>query len=202
MMITDRVVLSAIEPEDIPAIVRWRNAPEIYAGFVEYEPLNTVGQRMFLERLAQDKTRRLWLISVRDSSHRPPYEKQNRPTPDAIPIGTIGLIDIDLRNRRCELGPLFVGDHNYRRFDIVADAELLVLGHCFNHLGLHKVYAYVTDSNRRVVRLHTALGFKEEALLQQHIFGGGSFRDVHVLSMLQQEYARRYPRSASPTPDK
>ncbi len=198
MMITDRVVVSAIEPEDIPTIVRWRNAPEIYAGFVEYEPLNTVGQRMFLERLAQDKTRRLWLISARDSSRRPPYEKQNRPTPDAIPIGTIGLIDIDPRNRRCELGPLFVGDHDYRRFDIVADAELLVLDHCFNHLGLHKVYAYVTDSNRRVVRLHTSLGFEEEALLREHTFGGGSFGDLHVLSMLQHEYARRYPTSASP----
>src|SRR5207253_1519831 len=60
MMITERVVVSAIEPEDIPTIVQWRNEPEIYAGFVEYEPLNTVGQRMFLERLTQDKSRRLW----------------------------------------------------------------------------------------------------------------------------------------------
>jgi diamine N-acetyltransferase len=153
---------------------------------------------MFLERLAQDKTRRLWLISARDSSHPPPYEKKTLPAPDAIPIGTIGLIDIDLRNRRCELGPFFIGESAYRRFDIAAEAELLVLGHCFSHLGLHKVYAYVTDSNRRVTRLHSSLGFKKEALLKEYIFGGGSFQDLHVLSMLQEEYARRYPSMASP----
>jgi len=70
---------------------------------------------------------------------------------------------------------------------------LLVLSHCFNHLGLHKVYAYVTDSNRRVVRLHTSLGFKEEAVLREHTFGDGGFGDLHVLSMLQHEYERRYP---------
>jgi RimJ/RimL family protein N-acetyltransferase len=200
MMVTDRVVVSAIEPEDIPTIVRWRNNPEIYAGFIEYEPLNTVAQRMFLERLTQDKTRRLWLISARDSSQRPPYEKTNRPAPDAIPIGTIGLIDIDLRNRRCELGPFFIGDRAFRRFDIAAETELLVLGHCFDHLGLHKVYAYVADSNRRVTRLHISLGFKKEALLREHIFSGGSFRDLHVLSMLQEEYTHRYPSRASPIP--
>ena len=48
---TERIILSAIEPEDIPAIVRWRNMPEVYQGFIEYEPLSTTQQTAFLASL-------------------------------------------------------------------------------------------------------------------------------------------------------
>jgi len=192
MMVGERVIVSAIEPEHIPAIVRWRNDPDVYAGFVEYEPLSSIGQRMFLEQLAQERSRRLWLVSVRAPSPASNNGTDRRVAEDACPVGTIGLIDVDLRNRRCELGAFLIGERDHRRFDVVAEAELLVLRHCFEHLGLHKVYAYVTDSNRRVTRLHRSLGFTEEACLREHVFRAGRFMNLHVLSILHEEYEQRY----------
>ncbi|TMC67555.1 MAG: hypothetical protein E6J18_15760, partial [Chloroflexi bacterium] len=90
-MISEAVVLSGIEPEDVPQIVAWRNRPDIADSFIEYEPLTNDAQLRFLTRMDESKDRKLWLINARDPNKPPPYPKVVRPTPDAIPVGTIGL---------------------------------------------------------------------------------------------------------------
>ncbi len=188
MMQTERVVLSAIEPEDIPTIVRWRNQPDVYSGFIEYEPLNTTQQAAFLAALTPEGTRRLWLINARKASKA-----------DAVPIGTVGIMDLDRRNRRCEFGPIFIGELDYRGQGLAKEAEILVLDYCFNHLGLHKVIAHVTESNAAVIPFHEAAGFTHDTLLRDHIFRNGRFEDLHLLSCLSEEFRERFP-TGGPAP--
>lgn len=198
MMETERVILSAIEPEDIPAIVRWRNLPEVYRGFIEYEPLSTTQQTAFLASLTPHAQRRLWLINARGTAP-PSYAKMVQPEGNAVPVGTVGIMDLDWRNRRCEFGPIYIGELAYRGRSIAKDAEILVLDYCFNHLGLHKVIAHVPESNSEVIRLHEAAGFQRDILLRDHIFRGGRFEGLHLLSCLAEEFRDRFP-SGRPEP--
>lgn len=191
MMRTERTVLSAIETEDIPAIVRWRNDPAVYTGFIEYEPLSTTAQERFMASLAGGG-RRLWLISARDAQTKAAYPKAMPPTEDAVPVGTVGIMDIDMRNRRCEFGPIFIGELAYRGRGIAFDAERLVLDWCFNHLGMHKVYAHVVESNPEALAFHEKCGFRRDALLRDHIFRAGRFEAVHLLSCLAEEFRDRF----------
>ena len=103
---------------------------------------------------------------------------------DAIPIGTVGIMDLDWRNRRCEFGPIFIGELEYRGQGLATEAEVLVLDYCFNHLGLHKVIAHVTESNAAVIPFHEAAGFKHDTLLRDHIFRQGRFEGLHLMSCL------------------
>jgi RimJ/RimL family protein N-acetyltransferase len=183
MMETERVILSAIEPEHIPTIVRWRNLPEVYRGFIEYEPLSTTQQAAFLAGLMPNGTRRLWLINARTG----------RDQAGALPVGTVGIMDLDWRNRCCEFGPIFIGELEYRGRGLAKDAEILVLDYCFNHLGLHKVIAHVTESNAEVIPFHEAAGFKRDIVLRDHIFRQGRFEGLHLLSCLDQEFRERFP---------
>ena len=184
LMETERVVLSAIEPEDIPAIVRWRNEPEVHKGFIEYEPLSTTQQAAFLASLTPNGSRRLWLIHAREHlSH----------TSGRTPVGTVGIMDLDWRNRRCEFGPIFIGELEYRGRGLAKEAEILVLDYCFNHLGLHKVFAHVTESNAEVIHLHEAAGFKQDILLRDHIYRNGHFEGLYLLSCLADEFRARFP---------
>lgn len=182
MLETERVSLTAIEPEHIPAIVRWRNQPDVYRGFIEYEPLSTTQQAAFLAGLTRDGTRRLWLINARKDADS-----------DAVPIGTVGIMDLDWRNRRCEFGPIFIGELDYRGKGLATEAEVLVLDYCFNHLGLHKVIAHVTESNAEVIPFHEAAGFTRDTLLRDHIFRQGRFEGLHLLSCLSGEFRERFP---------
>jgi RimJ/RimL family protein N-acetyltransferase len=183
MMQTARVVLSAIEPHDISAIVRWRNLPDVYRGFIEYEPLGTTQQTAFLASLTPASTRRLWLINARAGAN----------ARDLMPIGTVGIMDLDWRNRRCEFGPIFIGELDYRGKGLAKDAEVLVLDYCFNHLGLHKVIAHVTESNAEVIPFHEACGFTHDVMLREHIFRQGRFEGLHQLSCLAEEFRQRFP---------
>jgi RimJ/RimL family protein N-acetyltransferase len=191
-METDRVILSAIDPEDIPAIVRWRNMPEVYRGFIEYEPLSATAQAAFLASLTSSRTRRLWLINARENL-APTDAAIIRRAEDAVPVGTVGIMHLDWRNRRCEFGPIFIGELEYRGRGIAKEAEILVLDYCFNHLGLHKVIAHVPESNAEVIPLHEAAGFRRDILLRDHIFRGGRFEGLHLLSCLASEFRERFP---------
>lgn len=192
MMETDRILLTAVEPDDIPAIVRWRNLPEVYAGFIEYEPLSTTQQAAFIAGLTPGGTRRLWVINARVEQTRK-VAGQGNTSRGGIPIGTIGIMDLDWRNRRCEFGPIFIGELEYRGRGLAREAEILVLDYCFNHLGLHKVIAHVTESNSEVIRLHEAAGFKQDILMRDHIFRQGRFEGLHLLSCLAGEFRERFP---------
>jgi RimJ/RimL family protein N-acetyltransferase len=192
MMETDRVVLSAIEPEDVPAIVRWRNHSEVHRGFIEYEPLSTTQQAAFLATLTPSSSRRLWLINARENVSALASEHA-RHVGKRTPVGTVGIMDLDWRNRRCEFGPIFIGELGYRGRGLAKEAEILVLDYCFNHLGLHKVIAHVTESNAEVLHLHEAAGFKVDILLRDHIFRNGRFEGLYVLSCLDAEFRERFP---------
>jgi RimJ/RimL family protein N-acetyltransferase len=200
MMQTEKVILSAVEVEDVPAIVRWRNLPSVYGGFIEYEPLSSAAQTVFLNNLTPQSSRRLWLINARDLKAAT-YPKAVRPSADAVPVGTVGIMLIDRRNRRCEFGPIFIGEAEYRRRGLALDAELLVLDYCFNHLGMHKVIAHVPESNAAVIRLHEAAGFRQDVVLRDHIFRGGRFEDLHELSCLEGEFRERFTSRLAVTAD-
>jgi RimJ/RimL family protein N-acetyltransferase len=191
-METERVILSAIDPEDIPAIVRWRNMPEVYRGFIEYEPLSATAQAAFLASLTSNRTRRLWLINARGNL-APTDTATIRRAEGAVPVGTVGIMHLDWRNRRCEFGPIFIGELEYRGRGIAKEAEILVLDYCFNHLGLHKVIAHVPESNAEVIPLHEAAGFRRDTLLRDHIFRAGRFEGLHLLSCLASEFRERFP---------
>lgn len=192
MMETERVILSAVEPEDIPAIVRWRNMPEVYRGFIEYAPLSTTQQTAYLASMTQGGTRRLWLINAR-AHVAGSGDTHAHHAHDRVPVGTVGIMDLDWRNRRCEFGPIFIGELEYRGRGLARDAEILVLDYCFNHLGMHKVIAHVTESNADVIRLHEAAGFKRDILLREHIFRSGRFEGLYLLSCLAEEFRERFP---------
>jgi RimJ/RimL family protein N-acetyltransferase len=192
MMETDRVILTAIEQEDIPTIVRWRNMPAVYRGFIEYDPLSAAAQAAFLASLTPDGDRRLWLINARENVATTDTGNTHR-AGGTVPVGTVGIMHLDWRNRRCEFGPIFIGEMEYRGRGIAKEAEILVLDYCFNHLGLHKVIAHVPESNAEVIPLHEAAGFRRDILLRDHIFRAGRFEGLHLLSCLANEFRERFP---------
>ena len=199
MLQTAGVVLTAVEPDDIPLIVGWRNMPEVYTGFIEYAPLSTAAQAAFVAGLTPGGTRRLWLINARGSRAAVGTEPGSHDAA-TVPVGTVGIMHLDWRNRRCEFGPIFIGELEYRGRGIAKTAEILVLDYCFNHLGLHKVIAHVPESNAEVIPLHEASGFRRDIVLRDHIFRAGRFEGLHLLSCLASEFRARFPAGAATLP--
>jgi UDP-4-amino-4,6-dideoxy-N-acetyl-beta-L-altrosamine N-acetyltransferase len=172
MIVGKRIRLRAIELEDLPLLTKWRNDPAVYDCFYEHEPLSLAMQRRWFDAFLQKRDEKYWIAET---------------LAEGEPIGAIGLLDIDWRNRRAELGRVLVAPGGGRRSGYGRELCELALRYAFDHLNLHRVQLDVFADNQAAVELYRQLGFREEGRLRQHVFARGRYRDVLVFSLLSDE---------------
>ncbi len=175
MIIGSRLRLRAIEPEDLPLLVCWRNDPAVYAHFYEHEPLSLAAQRRWFEAFQQRADEKYWLAEALD---------------DPRPVGTIALVKLDWRNRRAELGRVLIAAGELRGAGYGRELCELALRYAFHHLNLHRITLDVFADNEPAVALYRRLGFVEEGRLRQHVFADGGYRDVLMFALLAEEFPR------------
>lgn len=173
MLIGKRIQLRAIEAEDLPLMVKWRNDPNVYKHFFEHEPLSLLMENRWFESLLHKSDEKLWIIET---------------IPERKAIGTIGLVRIDLRSRKAEIGRILIYDEEHRHGGYGSEAECLVLLYAFDHLGLHRLSCKVFADNERGIKIHKRFGFKEEGRFRGYVFKDGDYRDVVYLALLKSEY--------------
>lgn len=170
-----KVRLRAIETEDLPLMVAWRNDPSASVYFYEWEPLSLDMQKGWVETLLQNKDEKLWIIeTVRDRK----------------PVGTIGLSHIDWRNRKVELSRVLVVSEE-RGTGVGREALCMMIRYVFDHLNMNRFYCDTFADNKRAVEFYEKLGFTKEAIYREHIYRNGRYADVAYFSMLASEYRGR-----------
>jgi UDP-4-amino-4,6-dideoxy-N-acetyl-beta-L-altrosamine N-acetyltransferase len=172
MLVGKRIRLRAIELEDLPLLQKWRNDPQVYQYFYEHEPLSLVMQRKWFESFLQRNDEKLWIIE----------------TISGEAIGTIGLVHLDWRNRKAELGRILIYPEEHRHGGYGSEAESLLLTYAFDHLNLNRLCAEVFADNEKGIHVHRRFGFKQEGVFRQYVFKNGAFRDVVYLALLREEY--------------
>lgn len=174
MLVGTRVKLRPVEETDLALLVAWRNTPRIWSGFFNKFPLSLGGQHAWYAALNQSTTRKLFMVCN---------------CTDGEPIGTIGLDELDFANHSAEIGNLLIGDERNLRKGLATEAASLLLAFCFEHLGLHRVYARVYAHNAASLAVWRRAGLIQEGVLRASQFAAGEYRDVLLLSILADEYA-------------
>jgi len=64
----------------------------------------------------------------------------------------------------------------------------LALDYAFGQAGFHKVCGQALDNNQASIRLHLALGFKQEGVLRQQHYIGGIYHDMICFGLLRNEW--------------
>lgn len=105
-------------------------------------------------------------------------------------IGVVGLFDIDLRNRRTEIG-YWLGAR-FRGKGIASEAVSLAVNYCFETLNLHRVFAHVFIGNTASERLLLRLGFQWEGMERESRLRRGRWMDATLYAVLKSEF--RMPR--------
>ena len=173
MIVGKRVQLRAVEVEDLPLLVQWRNDPEIYQYFYEQEPLSLVMQKAWFEKLLQRSDERLWIIEAIETR---------------TAIGTVGLVHIDWRNRKAEWGRFLIYPDEYRHGGYGSEVESLILRYFFDHMNMNRLQCEVFSDNEAVIALHQKFSFQQEGLFREYVFKDGRYRSVAYLALLRQEY--------------
>ncbi len=171
MIYGDRIILRAIEREDLPDYVRWLNDPVVLEYFGNQVPLSLAQEENWYHDMLKDPSTQAFAIE---------FEGQH--------IGGAGFSDIDGRNASAEVG-LFIGlPESWDRgigFDILE--TLVRFG--FEQMNLHRIYLRVFGANERAVHLYEKVGFRHEGCWRDAEFRHGHYHDLLWMSILREEWA-------------
>ena len=101
-------------------------------------------------------------------------------------IGTLGLNNLFLKNKRAEIGYEIFPD--FWRRGYTSEAVAKVLSFAFDELNLHRIGAVVFLENEASNNLLKKLGFQHEGILREYIFQNGTSYDTNIYSKLYTEH--------------
>ena len=166
-----RVVMVRVdEDEHAKTLFRWRQSPEIAQFMYTREELIWESHVAWIRSLPENDSRLDFVITL-----------------DGIPVGSVNLTEIDRNHRRCSFG-MYIAEAHARVQGVGAAAEVLVLEHAFNELGVHKVSCEVFGNNPAPVAMHKRMGFQVEGTFRDHVHDDGTWIDVVRMSLLDVEW--------------
>ncbi|MBO0745591.1 MAG: GNAT family N-acetyltransferase [Candidatus Dormibacteraeota bacterium] len=178
VLVGERVYLRGIEPSDAETLA-WLDAVEedtfMYRWRVPIGPL---------QRTA---------LAEREYKVRPPRNiafavclRQD----DRL-LGMVGVIDIDWVHRNGEtfsgLGPAGIRGQGYG-----TEAKHLLLGYCFDKLGLHVLRSEVAETNTRSAAALRKQGYRRAGSLKWADVKGGRYIDQHLFDLTRDDWRRAH----------
>jgi len=178
------VFLRASERSDLPAFVRWLNDADVLRNLAMRAPLSEAAEAQWFDRMlaAQGSTDYHFVICL---------------LADGRPIGTAGLHGLDLVNGSAEFG-IAIGEKDEWGKGYGTDATRAICDFGFGELRLERIGLFYYDGNERGRRTYEKAGFVHEATLRRAHFARGDHHDVHVMSILRDEWLRLRGRGSEP----
>ncbi len=171
----ERVYLRASERSDVPTFVRWFNDSETLSYLSMRAPMSEAGEEQ-------------WFTQMLKQEGKDAYHFVMCRIEDDKPIGTIGLFHVDTVNGSAGIG-IGIGEKALWGQGYGTDAMNALLDFGFGQLRLERMWLEVVDFNARARRSYEKCGFVLEGTERRAMFKRGQFHDVHLMSILRDEWA-------------
>lgn len=172
MNLSNDVRIRKFEFEDIENKINWINNSENNR-FLHYDlPLE------------YEKTCK-WFESVKNNSNRFDGVIEYK----GSPVGIVGLLNIDHKNKKCE-EYITLGETSLKRRGIATKALDLICSYAFEELNLKKIVAFVEYGNPSLY-LHTKVGFRIEGFLRNDLIVNNESVDRFILGLSENELKNR-----------
>jgi RimJ/RimL family protein N-acetyltransferase len=171
----EHVYLRPSERTDLSLFVRWFNDADVLRNLAMRAPMSEAAEAAWFDRMlvAQGTTDYHFVICLLADGH---------------PIGTIGLHELDVQNGTAEFG-IAIGEKDEWNKGYGTDALRAICDFGFGELRLARIGLHVYAGNDRARRSYEKAGFSHEGTLRRAHFGRGEHSDVHVMSLLREEWA-------------
>ena len=174
MLKGEKVILRAIERDDLPLLCKFNNDLEVELAGGGDPPMPQSLARLqaeFDERAAKGGRDGAWFAIEADGKL----------------IGQCALHKFDEAAHIGELG-IGIGDKEYWGQGCGRDAVRLLLDWAFRYRNMHKVWLTTMSSNERALRCYRACGFVEEGRLRRHVWTDGKYVDQVYMGVLRDEW--------------
>lgn len=174
-METERLIIRESLWEDIDTFYKWEKMPEVTEFFSIRD--GQTKEDVIRKFVADDNNpqSKQFTILLKETGR---------------PIGRIVLGDIE-DGWKAEIWRIYIGELELRGKGLGKEAMKAMMKYCFEDLGLARVYLDHYTGNPASY-LYLSLGFKYEGVLRHNCRKNGILYDVHLMSMLKDEYEELY----------
>ena len=169
-----RVRLTAIRPDDVPAVTRWYEDSEFSRQYDASPAFPRPAARVHNYLFEPEKSESAFRFGIR--LHH---------SDDLI-----GLVDLDSIVWTSGVGWLAIGigEPLYRGQGYGSEAMALLLRFAFHELNLHRVQLTVFSYNLRAIHLYERLGFVREGVMREFLYRDRQRFDVVLYGLLAREW--------------
>jgi len=167
----DNIRLRPLTEQDMALKVKWYNDPAVRKTLVVDEVFELAKTMDWFHSLAANDTRADFLVE----------------SPDGVPIGITGLIDIDRRNKTAQCYCV-IGEKAFWGKGIGTEIHSVLFQWGFETLGIEKIWAHIRTNNPAIFRVVEKLGFVKEGTLRQHAIVNGERIDLYHIGLLRPEF--------------
>lgn len=153
--------------DDLDAIRSWRNRAEVRRFSLTQHEIGAAEHAAWFERASKDSRRRLFIVEERD-----------------LALGFVNFTDVE-RDGVAQWGFYAAPAARKGAGRVLGQAALR---EAFTALGLHKVCGQALVGNEASIKMHLALGFREEGRLREQCRIDGSYQDLVCFGLLRSEW--------------
>jgi diamine N-acetyltransferase len=168
----EHIILRALEPEDLDFLYQIENNESFWEISHTQTPFSKYILRQYLENAHLDiyESKQLRFLIEEKST-----KKQ---------VGMIDLFDFNPQHKRAGIGILIHPD--FERKGFASETLSILINYSFSHLQLHQLYANISSSNSKSLKLFKKHKFEEVGVKKDWILSEGKFKD-EVLFQLRKE---------------
>lgn len=174
-ILTKDLTIRESREEDLDLFFQWEQRPEVTEFFSIPDGQTRGDVEEAYRRDLADPGRRQYTVLL---------------TGTGAPIGRIVLADY-MEKWKVEIWRIYLADPALRGKGYGKQAMLAVMKLCFEDWGMERVYLDHYTGNP-AAHLYLSLGFQYEGILRSNCRKNGRLYDVHLMSMLRNEYFQRY----------
>lgn len=184
---TNDLIIRPSEWNDLEDFCRWEQRPEV-TEFFSIRDGQTMEDvvRKYVADEADPKAQQFTILLKEEGSEAAEAGDGTLQYAGTRKIGRIVLADIE-EGWKGEIWRIYIGYKTLRGKGYGRQAMEAMMGYCFDVLGLERLYLDHYTGNP-AADLYLSLGFKYEGVLRKNCRKNGILYDVHLMSMLREEY--------------
>lgn len=175
MLENEKIVLRAVEPEDLDFLYNCENNTDIWRFGNTTAPYSRFALKQYIADAQNDiftnKQLRLIICLKGDRNQ---------------PIGAIDLFDFDPFHQRASVG-IVINNAENRHQGYAEQSINLLIEYCFGFLHLHQLYCSVSADNEASINLFKKMGFAECGHRADWIKGKDGFVDEIEYQLINKE---------------
>ena len=168
-----KILLRAIEQDDLKLLHKWANDPSIWPLLASWHfPTSMKDQQKWFDSLSVGSLHQRFAVVA----------------PDLGLIGTANLVDINWKDRNAFHGML-LGNANIRGKGYGKDTIMTVMRYAFEELGLERLDGSMIEYNEASLAVYVRkCGWKEEGRQRNYYFRKNKYWDKIVVGITRSDY--------------